>query len=233
MLLQGWALLWMGETAQPRSGALASLRPRFALSAESRAPLLRAIPIIVAGWAVAGFFTALAPAFVKNMVGTNSALLSGATLVAMAGSAGLAALLLRNQTPRDAMHTGGVALAIGMVLVMTAVYLHSPVAFYAGLASSGVGFGSGFQGAVRSVVSHARADERAGVLAVIFVIAYLAMALPAIGAGYLLVLGSTLPSVANEFGLAIMLLALLRTASGLIRHSLRSSRTEHCAGCPE
>ncbi len=59
--------------------------------------------------------------------------------------------------------------------------------------------GSGFQGAVRSVVAQAHADERAGVLAVIFVIAYLAMALPAIAAGFLLVKGSALPSVAMEF----------------------------------
>jgi hypothetical protein len=84
-----------------------------------------------------------------------------------------------------------------------------PLAFFAGLAASGVGFGSGFQGAVRSVVSQANADERAGVLAVIFVIAYLAFGLPAIGAGYLLVQGSPLPRVADEFGLGIALLALL------------------------
>jgi predicted MFS family arabinose efflux permease len=209
MLLQGFTLLWMSETTPRRDGAVASLRPRLALSAEARGPLLRAIPIIIAGWAVAGFFTALGPAFVKNMTGANSALLSGVTLFVMAGSAGLAALLLRNQTPRDAMHTGGVALATGMTLVMGAVYLHQPLLFFAGLSASGVGFGSGFQGAVRSVVSQAHASERAGVLAVIFVIAYLAMGLPAIGAGYLLVKGSLLPNVANEFGVTILLLALV------------------------
>jgi MFS family permease len=209
MLLQGVALLWMGETTARRDGAVASLRPRLALSAQSRGPLLRAAPIIIAGWAVAGFFTALGPAFVKSMTGANSALLSGVTLFVMAGGAATAALLLRNQSPRDAMHTGGVALVTGMLLVMAAVHLHQPLVFLAGLAASGIGFGSGFQGAVRSVVSQANADERAGVLAVIFVIAYLAFGLPAIGAGYLLVQGSLLPSVANEFGLAIMLLAVV------------------------
>ena len=209
MLLQGMALLWMGETAQRRGGAMASLRPQLALSAELRGPLLRAVPIIIAGWAVAGFFTALGPAFVKAMTGENSALLSGVTLFVMAGSAGVAALLLRNQTPREAMHTGGAALATGMIFVMAAVYLNQPLLFFAGLSASGVGFGSGFQGAVRSVVSQAHARERAGALAVIFVIAYLAMGLPAIGAGILLVQGVLLPAVANEFGVAIMALALL------------------------
>jgi hypothetical protein len=209
ILLQGVALLWMGETTARRDGAVASLRPRLALSAQSRAPLLRAAPIIIAGWAVAGFFTALGPAFVKSMTGTASALLSGVTLFVMAGGAATAALLLRNQSPRDAMHTGGIALVTGMMLVMAAVHLHQPLMFLAGLAASGIGFGSGFQGAVRSVVSHAQADERAGVLAVIFVIAYLAFGLPAIGAGYLLVQGSLLPNVANEFGVGIMVLAVV------------------------
>jgi predicted MFS family arabinose efflux permease len=208
ILLQGVALLWMGETAVKRDGAAASLRPRLAVSAQSRGPLLRAAPIIIAGWAVAGFFTALGPAFVKSMTGANSALLSGVTLFVMAGGAATAALLLRKQNPRDAMRTGSVALVIGMLLVLAAVHLHQPLVFLAGLAASGVGFGSGFQGAVRSVVSHSQADERAGVLSVIFVIAYLAFGLPAIGAGYLLAQGSLLPSVANEFGGAIMVLAM-------------------------
>lgn len=212
MLLQGVALLWMGETTKRRPGAMASLRPRLALSAGTRGPLLHAAPVIIAGWSVAGFFTALSPAFVREMTGVNSALLSGVALLSMAGSAGVAALLLRHQSPRDAMHTGGIALAAGMALVMVAVHRDLPLAFFVGLATTGVGFGSGFQGAVRSIVSQAHADERAGVLAVIFVIAYLAMALPAMGAGYLLVQGSLLPKVANEFGAAIMLLAMLPLA---------------------
>ncbi len=209
MLLQGVALLWMPETTRLRAGALASLRPQFSLSVGPRGPLLRAAPIIVATWAVAGFFASLGPALVKNMMGANSALLSGLALFVMAGSGGIAALLLQHQLPRDAMRTGGAALAAGMLLVVTAQALHMPPLFFVGLVAAGTGFGSGFQGAVRSVVAHTHADERAGVLAVIFVIAYLAMGLPAMGAGYLLVQGSALASVAGGFGIAIVLLALL------------------------
>ncbi len=109
-----------------------------------------------------------------------------------------------------------------MVVVLSALYLKSPLLFFAGLSGTGVGFGSGFQGAVRSVVSHAQVNERAGVLAVIFVIAYLAMGVPAIAAGMLLT-GSALPSVATEFGGVILLLAAL---------SLVMPRMQWSAGSP-
>lgn len=209
ILLQGVALFWVEETTQRRPGALASLRPQLSVSISVRGPLLRAVPIIIATWAVAGFFTALGPTFLRSMTGTNSALLSGFGLFVMAGSAGVAALLLQNQTPRDAIRISGASLAAGMLVILAGLFLHSPLLFFVGLSGTGIGFGSGFQGAVRSVVSQAHADERAGVLAVLFVIAYLAMALPAIAAGFLLVMGSALPRVAVEFAGVIVLLALL------------------------
>jgi MFS family permease len=209
ILLQGVALLWTEETTQRRPGALASLRPQLSLSASTRGPLLHAVPIIIATWAVAGFFTALGPTFIRSMTGANSALLSGLALFTMAGSAGVAAFALQHQTPRDAMRISGSALAAGMLVILSALYLSVPLLFYVGLIGTGIGFGSGFQGAVRSVVSQAHANERAGVLAVIFIIAYLAMGLPAIAAGFLLVKGNALPSVANEFATVIVLLALV------------------------
>ncbi|MEO6080111.1 MAG: MFS transporter [Steroidobacteraceae bacterium] len=223
VLIQGVGLLWMAETTERRSGAMASLRPQLSLSAATRGPLLRAVPIIIATWAIPGFFSSLGPAFVRSMTGENSALLSGLALFVMAGSAGTAGLVLRHLTPQAAMRTGGVALAIGMVVVLSALYLHSPLLFFAGLSGTGVGFGTGFQGAVRSVVSHAQADERAAVLAVIFVIAYLAMGVPAIAAGLLLT-GSALPSVAAEFGGVILLLAALSLVMPRIQWSTGSPR---------
>jgi hypothetical protein len=209
VILQGTALLWMDETTRVRPGALASLRPRFSFSAGIRAPLLRAASVIVASWAVVGFLASLSPAIVKHLQGANSALLSGLAMFAVAGSGGIAILLLQKQTPRDAMRIGAVALTSGVLVIVAALSLHSTLLFFAGLATTGVGFGTGFQGALRSIVSQAHADERAGVLSVIFVIAYLSMGLPAMGAGYLLVQGGNLFGVTAEFGAVIAALALL------------------------
>ena len=145
----------------------------------------------------------------KHLQGSNSALLSGLAMFAVAGSGGIAILLLQKQTPRDAMRIGAVALTIGVLVIVAALSLHTTLLFFAGLAITGVGFGTGFQGALRSVVSQAHADERAGVLSVIFVIAYLSMGLPAMGAGYLLVRSGDLFGVTAGFASVIAVLALL------------------------
>jgi hypothetical protein len=84
--------------------------------------------------------------------------------------------------------------------------------FLLGTAVAGIGFGAGFQGALRSVVVLLQPQERAGVLAVLFVISYLAMGLPAMVAGYGVSHQGNIASTAFEFGSGVVLLALLALA---------------------
>jgi hypothetical protein len=84
-----------------------------------------------------------------------------------------------------------------------------------------MGFGTGFQGAVRSIVPFAAPHERAGVLSIVFVVSYLSMGVPAIAAGALVARHGNILGTAKEFGLVVMTLALaavlaawLRTATG-------------------
>ncbi len=56
--------------------------------------------------------------------------------------------------------------------------------FFAGTAVSGIGFGAGFQGGIRTVVPQAAPHERAGVLSLLFVVSYLGMGVPAVAAGF-------------------------------------------------
>ena len=68
-----------------------------------------------------------------------------------------------------------------------------PGLFFVGTALAGIGFGAGFQGALRSVVMLAAPAESAGVLAILFVISYLAMGVPAIIAGWAIVETGNIP----------------------------------------
>ena len=61
--------------------------------------------------------------------------------------------------------------------------------FFAGTAVAGVGSGAGFQGALRTVLPLAGPQERAGVLSLLYVVSYLALGLPAVIAGFLVVHG--------------------------------------------
>ncbi|HXC59288.1 MAG TPA: MFS transporter [Steroidobacteraceae bacterium] len=209
MVAQGIGIAFMRETLVPRAGVLASLKPRFAFSDAIRAPLLRAAPAIVATWAAAGVFASLSPAMVRSLTGIPSPLLSGLAMFAMAGSGGVAVYVLRHLQPRRSMRFGVISLAAGVLLLVPALSLGLLSLFYIALSLAGVGFGSGFQGAVRSVVSSAKAHERAGVLSVVFVLAYLAMGLPAIGAGWLLAHGRSLPSTTLEFAALVLVLSVV------------------------
>jgi hypothetical protein len=80
---------------------------------------------------------------------------------------------------------------------------------HGGTAISGVGFGSGFQGGIRTVVPRVAAHERAGVLSLLFVVSYLGLGVPAVAAGFLAVHGAGVLGAARYYGVALMLLAVL------------------------
>ena len=85
----------------------------------------------------------------------------------------------------------------------------SATAFFVGTALAGSGFGTAFQGSVRTVVPLAAPHERGSVLSVIFVVSYLAMGLPAVITGYLVARSGNISGIALEFGIMVMLLAAL------------------------
>jgi hypothetical protein len=158
---------------------------------------------------MAGFYASLGPTLIRSFAGTTSILLGGFALFVLAGSGALAVYLIREASPRALMRLGALALIAGMAFVMIAIGHHSVPLFLLGSAVAGLGFGTGFQGALRSVVLLIAPQERAGVLSVLFVIAYLAMGLPAMVAGYDVAHQGNIVVTAYEFGSGVVLLALL------------------------
>jgi MFS family permease len=61
LLVQAIGVVLIAETSPRAPGALASLVPRLALPATTRRPMLIAVPALVAGWALAGFYGSLGP----------------------------------------------------------------------------------------------------------------------------------------------------------------------------
>src|SRR5712664_1475329 len=75
-------VVFMPESMPPRAGAMASLRPRFSLPAATRQPILVAAPVLIAVWALAGFYGSLGPSLVRTIFGLDSSLLIyGATVL--------------------------------------------------------------------------------------------------------------------------------------------------------
>lgn len=223
-VLQGIGVLLMSETSSPRPGALASLRLQFALPPAARRPLLLAVPALTAAWALAGFYGSLGPTVVRMVAGSNSFVLGGLALFALAASGGAVVLLLRARTPRTLMFVGTVGLFVGVGLTLLAIAVTSESLFFFGTVVAGAGFGAGFQGAIRTVIPLANPHERAGVLSLIYVVSYLAMGLPAVIAGFLVVHAGGVLTTAREYGVAVMALAALALVGLLLNRPVRPHR---------
>jgi predicted MFS family arabinose efflux permease len=215
-LAQAAGVLLMPEPISVKPGALAALRPQFRLPPAARAPMMLAVPTLLSVWALAGFYGSLAPTLVRELAGGGSLLLGGLVLFVLAGSGALTVFYLRAHEARVLMRLGTAALVAGVALTVMAITGNSLAWFFAGTAIAGMGFGAGFQGAIRSVVSLAKAHERAGVLSVLYVVAYLSMGIPAVLGGFRVVHGGGLFATAREYGFVVMALAAVALLGTLV-----------------
>ncbi len=229
-LVQAVGVALMPETSTRKAGALASLRLQIGLPASARRPMLLAIPALVAVWSLAGFYGSLGPALVRLIAGSDSFVLGGAALFVLAAGGALAVYLSRDAAPRTVMLLGTVGLFGGVAITLLAMAVSSTVIFFVGAVVAGLGFGGGFQGALRTVVPLAAPHERAGVLSTLYVVSYLAMGVPAVAGGVLAVDSGVL-TAAREYGLAVMVLAAVALL-GMAVPTSRRAPARHLAGPP-
>jgi MFS family permease len=229
LALQAIAITAMRETVTRAPGALASLRPEITLPRALRAPVLTAVPVLFAVWALAGLYGALGPALVHALTGSGDVVLGSLSLFVLAASAVVAIIVLRRAAARTVMLFGVTALIIGVAVTVLAVSLQSAALFFAGSVISGAGFGGGFQGGIRTVVPLAAAHERAGVVSLLYVVSYLGLGVPAVLAGFGVVHGGGLVSTARYYGAAVIALAAL-ALFGLLRS--RPGRAAEPVACP-
>jgi MFS family permease len=216
LAVQAIAIVAMRETVSRTPGALASLRPEIALPRVLRAPVLTAVPVLFAVWALAGLYGSLGPALVQALTGSDNVVLGSLSLFVLAASAVVAIVALRRAPARTVMLFGIGALITGVTVTVLAVSLGSAAVFFAGSVIAGAGFGSGFQGGIRMVVPLAAAHERAGVVSLLYVVSYVGLGLPAVLAGFGVVHGGGLIDTTRYYGAAVIALAALALA-GLLK----------------
>ena len=221
LLAQLIGVIFMAETISPRAGALASLKPQFSLPPATRGPFLLAVPVFVAVWSVASLYGSVGPSMLRSMTGTNSPLLGGLALTALAASSGIAVLLLQKQPPQVLMNLGAAALALGVAVAVLALPHKAVAVFFLGSVIAGIGFGAGFQGAMRTILPYAEAHQRAGVLSLIFVVSYLALGVPAVIAGAFIVRTHDVLGTAQGFGAAVIALSLSALLGAAVRAATR------------
>lgn len=215
--VQAVGVVLMRETVSRVPGARRSLVPEFSLPPAARRAMLVATPALIAAWALPSYFASLGPSLVRTLAGSDSLLLGGVPLFVLAGAAVPVTLLLRNGEAGRVMLLGVLGMVVGTALVLGAVELGSAPAFLVASAVAGAGFGGAFQGAVRSVVPLALPHQRAGLLSLVYVVSYLALGVPAIAGGLLAVHNADVVGTAVEYGLAVLVVAVLAAVALLLQ----------------
>jgi MFS family permease len=173
------------ETITPRPGAGRTLIPRVAIPPLARREFDAAIPVHIAAWMLAALFIGLAPMIIRDIFGIDGGLLNGATVFVEPASAAAAGFLLGRITPRTTTVVGGASVMMGTAIIIGGVVAALLPLVWIGGIIGGVGFGASFSGALRTITPLAEPQQRAGMFAAVYLVAYLAFGIPAIVAGLL------------------------------------------------
>lgn len=192
------------ETGRRRPGALRSLIPRIAVPAVARSEFLAAAPVVAAVWMLAGLSGGLAPNMVRSVFGIDSPFLGGfAGFVAPAVST-VIGVVFAKVASRHAMVIGIYASIVGAAAIIGGVFAGSLVLMIVGQAIAGVGFGSSFTAALQLLIPLVDPQQRAGIVAAVYIVSYTAFGLPIVIEGQLAGPLGEIPAVVCYTALTIL-----------------------------
>lgn len=206
----------MAEPGARRPGALASLRPRAAIPRQARRTFLVALPCLVSLWALGGFYMSLGPSLAATLLDSPNLLWGGLAIFLVTGTGAAASILLQGWTPQAAMTGGCAALLAGLSVTLAGIAASAGVVFLAGSAVAGLGFGLAFLGVFRTLSALATPDDRAALIATIYVVSYLAFSVPVVIAG-IATTDTGLHDVSLAYAGALIALVLLALAGMAIQ----------------
>jgi MFS family permease len=196
------------ESVTRSPGAWRSLIPRVSVPPAARKEFAAAAPVIAAIWMLAGLSLGLAPTIVRSVFHLNSGLVNGLSSFIAPATAAVVAVAFGRLSPRKGMTLGIYASIAGTIGVVTGVLAGSLALMITGLVITGIGFGAAFSGSLRLIMPLAGPQQRAGIVAAIYVVAYIAFGLPVIIAGQLAAPLGFMATVVG-YGGATVVLALI------------------------
>lgn len=207
------------ETSTRKAGAIASLVPRVSVPAHVRGLFASTVPGTISVFMTMALFLGLVPTVLAAVFGVTSPVIGALAAFVAFGSGTVVSAATSSVGPRRLRVFGAAAMAIGAVLFVGSVGANALGLLWAAAVFGGAGLGSSFAGTTRGLVPEVGAQERAGLFAAIYLVAYLAMGVSAIVAGLLVdVIGVS--AMAVGFGVVTALVA----AVGVIVTAGRSAR---------
>jgi MFS family permease len=150
---------------------------------EVRPVFVPAATAAFAGFMVAGFFTAVSPAFLGEVLGRHSAILVGLDVASFLLMAVLGQMLLPLFPPHRRLPIGVGLLLAGVLVLGAGLGLAQLSVIVVGAMIAGVGNGLVLRAGLGRVAQAAPVDERAAVTSTFFTVSYVALSLPVVGVG--------------------------------------------------
>jgi MFS family permease len=139
---------------------------------------------VMASWSVLGVLLSLYPSLAAQQTNVHNLVFGGAVVGMTAFAAALAQMFATRVPARRAAILGDVGMALALVLTIPILATHSWLLVLAAAALLGGTFGLGFGGSLRHLSNVVPADRRGETMSAYYLLAYTAMAVPTIVAGW-------------------------------------------------
>lgn len=139
---------------------------------------------VMASWSVLGVYLSLFPAFAGQRTGVHSLVFGGVVVASMAGSAAASQAVGGRWEARRVAIVGDFGTALALVLGIVAIDTRSATLVVGAAVLLGFAFGLAFGGSLRHLGRVVPADKRGEVMSAYYLLAYSAMAVPTILAGW-------------------------------------------------
>jgi MFS family permease len=172
------------DPAQRSGPVMIVSRPQLGLPGSGRGTFIAAALGGFTTFALLGLFTALVPTFLGQVIGQHQPWVTGASVSLLFGVAVVTQLAIRGVPARRAIELGLAVLIAGLGMLAASLAVASYPLFLAGTVVSGIAVGAAFSGGLATALSEAGAGERGQVSSLFFLIAYVGLTIPVIGAGF-------------------------------------------------
>lgn len=176
---------------------------------------------VIASWSVLGVLLSLYPSLAAQQSHIHNLVFGGAVVGTTAFSAALAQLSATRIPARLAAIIGDVGMAVALIVTIPVLATHSWPLVLAAAALLGATFGLSFGGSLRHLSNVVPADRRGETMSAYYLLAYTAMAVPTIMAGWAATRWP-LNSVFPWFACAVAAACLIAAAVGAITTRTRT-----------
>jgi MFS family permease len=182
-LVMGAGLLALREPHTSRSaGPIRIARP--AVPPAIRADFWFSAIGVMASWSVLGVLLSLYPALAARQTHVDNLVFGGAVVGTTAFAAALAQMFATRVPASRAAIIGDVGMAVSLILTVPVLLSHHWQLVFVAAALLGATFGLGFGGSLRHLSNVVPADKRGETMSAYYLLAYTAMAIPTIVAGW-------------------------------------------------